>query len=133
MRLEENEARQIHLGNGLKMGPKFDILKTMKFIINVASPINILQAMRRLGYRFLKKEGQEWSFVMSLERSGYPRFHIYLKPEPNKNLLLFHLHLDQKRPIYKGAAAHSADYQSPLLQKEAARIKAALTKAESIP
>jgi len=56
-----------------------------------------------------------------LKRDGYPRFHLYLKIE-NGNLI-FDLHLDQKRPIYKGTTAHSGEYSGEIVGKEAKRIK----------
>ena len=77
---------------------------------------NLLTLLRKAGY-FAYQD----SFVRPLERSGYPRFHIYIE-EKNDNLI-FNLHLDQKRPIYKGSSAHSGEYDSPIIEKEAKRIK----------
>ena len=37
--------------------------------------------------------------------------------------LIFNLHLDQKRPIYKGAPAHAGEYDGEIVSKEAERIK----------
>ena len=57
---------------------------------------------------------------------GYPRFHIYLKIKEEN--LIFNLHLDQKRPIYKGSPAHAGEYEGETVGKEAERIKQALQK-----
>lgn len=90
----------------------------MKFAIKNPgrNPLNLL---RKVGYSPLRD-----AFVRPLERSGYPRFHIYL--EESGEELVFNLHLDQKKAIYKGTAAHSGEYDSPLVEQEAERIKQAL-------
>lgn len=85
--------------------------------------------MRKAGYHFQNKneEKGELIFIRPLEKSGYPRFHLYLKVE-EKNNLIFNLHLDQKRPFYKGAPAHAAEYESSPVEKETERIKQILQK-----
>lgn len=82
---------------------------------------NIYNLMRDCGYYFLDKneENSEYNFVRPPR--SYPRFHIYLKVE-NENLI-FNLHLDQKKPTYKGAPAHSGEYDGELVEKETERIK----------
>jgi hypothetical protein len=95
----------------------------MKFIIQGPIRDNIYNLMRRIGYHLLgNNEGtKESNFVRNLGRDFYPRFHIYLKEEGND--LLINLHLDQKRPSYKGVSAHSGEYDGELVEKEAERIK----------
>jgi len=61
------------------------------------------------------------NFVHPIGGDAYPRFHIYLKKEGED--LIFNLHLDQKRPIYKGTTAHSGEYSGEIVGKEAKRIK----------
>ena len=39
---------------------------------------------------------------------------------------IFSLHLDQKKPVYQGAHAHSGEYFGPVIDEEAARIKSIL-------
>lgn len=78
-----------------------------------------LNLMRKAGY-FLLGE----SFIRPLERSGYPRFHIYLKDENDE--IIINLHLDQKRPVYKGTKAHAGEYEGKVVENEAKRIKQAL-------
>ncbi|MFH0740088.1 MAG: hypothetical protein V1819_03115 [bacterium] len=63
----------------------------------------------------------ELNFVKPLSLAGYPRFHIYLKETETD--YIFNLHLDQKRPVHKGAKAHQADYDSQIIAEEAERIK----------
>ncbi len=78
---------------------------------------------RKLGYRFQEKDekNQELIFVRPLDISGYPRFHLYIKNAEED--LIFDLHLDQKRPIYKGVPAHSGEYEGEVVENEAERIK----------
>ncbi len=91
----------------------------MKFIIKNTLRDNIINLARKIGYYF-----QNGSFVRPLERSGYPRFHLYI--EENNNELTFNLHLDQKKPIYKTAHDHAAEYEGKVVENEAERIKQAL-------
>ncbi len=90
----------------------------MKFTIINSSRENLYSLMRKIGYHFQREDkiSSELIFIRPLEKSGYPRFHIYLKIE-NKNLI-FNLHLDQKRPIYKGVSAHSGEKQGENIKKE---------------
>ena len=87
--------------------------------------------MRRLGYHYhgFSPEKSEMSFIRPLRQTAYPRFHVYLRKTEKSNEMLFNLHLDQKRPIYKGVTAHSGEYGGELLAVEAERIKAAFVKA----
>ena len=81
---------------------------------------NTINLMRKIGYLF-QKENQ---FIKTLERSGYPRFHIYIKE--NKEEIILNLHLDQKRPVYKTAHDHAAEYEGKVVEAEAERIKQVL-------
>jgi len=94
------------------------------FVLNQTGE-NISTLMRQLGYRFYSQDepNGEISFVKPLGQDPYPRFHIYLKEDPQTNEIAFNLHLDQRRPVYKGASAHSADYEGEVVEKEAERIK----------
>lgn len=76
--------------------------------------------MRSLGYRPLGlSERQELNCVRPMG-ADYPRLHIYAREE--KGNFVLNLHLDQKKPSYQGATAHSGDYDSPLISVEAKRI-----------
>lgn len=102
----------------------------MKFEIKGPFKENVYNLMRRIGYVCLaenKKTG-EANYVRALAMAGYPRFHIYLKTA--NEILIFNLHLDQKRPVYKGAPAHSADYDGEIIEKEMQRIKEKIENKE---
>lgn len=85
---------------------------------------NAIDIIRRLGYvpQGTTPQGE----ISCVRRMGgdYPRFHIYLKEE--KEVFNFSIHLDQKKPIYKGTAAHSGEYDSDVVREEVARIKGIL-------
>jgi len=87
----------------------------MKFVIKNPKD-NITNLTRKIGYFFIGS-----SFIRPLERSGYPRFHLYLKESEGE--IIFNLHLDQKRPIYKGAPAHAGEYEGKVVETETERIK----------
>lgn len=100
----------------------------MKFVVKNTSGENIINLMRRVGYHFreINKEKSELTFVHPLGPDPYPRFHIYLKENKKSEEISFNLHLDQKKPIYKGIPAHSAEYEDEVVEKEVARIKKVL-------
>ncbi len=96
----------------------------MKFVLQGPFRENLYSLMRKIGYHFIGsiEEKSELNFIHPLGGgSSYPRFHIYLKKEDSN--LIFNLHLDQKKPIYKGTTAHSGEYDGELIKKEAKRIK----------
>jgi hypothetical protein len=97
----------------------------MKFTLKNTTGENIVNLMRKVGYYFSGKEPDS-SFVRPMGRSGYPRFHIYLNIIEGTNEIIFNLHLDQKRPIYKGVSAHSGEYDGKVVETEAERIKQGL-------
>lgn len=94
----------------------------MKFELKGPFKENVYNLMRRVGYIFLAEDRAtgEMNFIRPLVIGGYPRFHIYCKME--NEVLIFNLHLDQKKPIYKGAIAHSGDYNGEVVEKEKERI-----------
>lgn len=97
----------------------------MKFTLENKNKENLSTLTRKIGYHYLgKTEKQEHNLVRALERGGYPRFHIYLMI--NEKEMVFNIHLDQRKPIYKGSPAHSADYEGKVIEQEAQRIKQAL-------
>lgn len=83
--------------------------------------------MRRVGYGFEKKiETGEEAFSRRLSANQYPKFHAYAHKEGDA--LIVNLHLDQKKPIYKGATAHSGEYGGEVVEQEAERIKILMEK-----
>ena len=97
----------------------------MRFRAENKTRDNLGVLMRNLGYFFVEKNPQtnEMNFIRSLSQSPYPRFHLYAVENKEKREIIFNLHLDQKRPIYKGQTAHSGEYEGELIEKEAERIK----------
>lgn len=92
----------------------------MKFSIKEPNK-NILFLVRRLGYVLRNNEEGECNCVRSLSNMGYPRFHLFIRKD-NDRFLALSLHLDQKKPSYKGSSAHSGEYQGELVEKEKERI-----------
>jgi len=93
----------------------------MKFVLKGPFGENYYNLMRKIGYYFQGTGKEKKEVVFARPAKGYPRFHLYVKTE-NKNFIL-NLHLDQKRPIYQGVPAHSAEYEGEVVEKEAERIK----------
>lgn len=87
----------------------------MKFTIKNPGG-SIITLLRKANYSSVKN-----SFIKPLGKAGFPRFHAYITQE--KDNLIFNLHLDQKKPVYKGTSAHSGEYNSPIVEQEAERIK----------
>jgi len=102
----------------------------MKFRIKNTKGYNINTLTRAISYRYLREneEREEHVLIRSLEIGGYPRFHLFLKIDSKNQEFIFKLHLDQKKPIYKGAPAHSADYEEGAVEREAERIKESLER-----
>ena len=93
----------------------------MEFVAKGPCKDNIYNLMRKVGYHFEGKEKVKEELIFARPLRSYPRFHLFLKVR-NENLI-FNLHLDQKRPIYKGAPAHAGEYDGEIVSKEAERIK----------
>ncbi len=81
--------------------------------------------MRTIGYKpaYFQKPG-EVSIVRQIGRNDYPRFHLYIKNSGTD--FSFNLHLDQKKPSYEGQTGHSGDYDGPVVDGEAERIRSLL-------
>jgi hypothetical protein len=97
----------------------------MKFVIKdiADNPVNLL---RRAGYAFQYKNGEESSFIRPLAAAGYPRFHMYVKLRGEDLEVSFHL--DQKKETYGDDTRHHGEYEeSGALKQEAARIQSFLT------
>jgi len=98
----------------------------MRFILKGPFKENIYNLIRSIGYHFQDEDKEKKELTFTRPAKGYPRFHIYSKQEIEN--LIFNLHLDQKRPIYKGVTAHSGEYEGEVVEKEAERIKKILEK-----
>lgn len=82
---------------------------------------NVVSLMRRLGYVPKGVKGEEFHCVKYLSNGDYPRLHLFIKQDKDNNLF-FNLHLDQKKPSYKGSPAHSGEYEGKLIEEEKKRI-----------
>lgn len=84
---------------------------------------NLINQIRRAGYHFERaRQDGEVSLYKPMTAGGFPRFHVYIKEiETGWEV---NLHLDQKRPSYKGTAAHAGEYDGPVVEQEAERLKA---------
>lgn len=98
----------------------------MKFTVKGPFGENIYNLGRKIGYFFLREDREKKEFELARPARGYPRFHIFLSVE--KNDINFKLHLDQKKPVYKGLPAHAGEYNTEIVLKEADRIKQVLEK-----
>lgn len=103
----------------------------MKIVIENINE-NPANALRRCGYHFERQHLQtgEVSAARALGAGGFPRFHAYVKYNEGQapSSLEINLHLDQKRPIYRGTSAHSGEYEGEIVAQEAKRIKSILQK-----
>ena len=86
-------------------------------------PKNSLRFFRQLGYHPDKfQKSGTLSFSRRLGSSPYPKFHLYIQ-KAQKGIIL-NLHLDMKKPSYRGASTHSAEYEGKLVETEMERIRA---------
>jgi hypothetical protein len=93
----------------------------MEFVIKDLKE-NVLTISRKIGYLLLgAMDSNEYNLVRKLTGNNYPRFHIYVKQRADH--YDFSLHLDQKAPIYQGTHAHNGEYEGPVVEDEALRIK----------
>ncbi len=94
----------------------------MDFTLKGPFKDSIYNLIRKIGYTFWGKDEDkgEYNFIRPLEKGSYPRFHLYLKIEDEDWIL--NLHLDQKKPSYRGSPAHSGEYDGEVVEKEMRRI-----------
>lgn len=87
--------------------------------------INLYRFLRRkAGYHPHPASGGDSSYIKSVSRGDYPRFHLY--PKEKDGFQILSLHLDMKKPSYEGSHAHNAEYESERVRKEARRIMSIL-------
>jgi len=86
--------------------------------------------LRHAGYALIpERENGEISFARRFSRDLYPRFHVYYqweKNSKNEEVIVFNLHLDQKKPGYQGFNRHNAEYDGEVVEREVARLKSLL-------
>ncbi|MBU0614203.1 hypothetical protein KJ766_02895 [Patescibacteria group bacterium] len=80
-----------------------------------------LELLRKAGYSpFTDPKSGEDSYILRLTSEYYPRFHLYVKETQTE--IELSLHIDQKKPGYKGAHRHNGEYEGPLVEREMQRI-----------
>ena len=96
---------------------------------------NLTDKMRSAGYHYDGQDPKtkELRFYRSLSAGLYPRFHIYGTWQKETKTLSLNFHLDQKAPVYEGAKAHSGDYEGPVIEQEAERLKSLLSPGLKLP
>jgi len=89
------------------------------------SPENLI---KKCGYiEITNPHNGENSFARSIHAGRfYPRFHVYLEKKNGKQILS--IHMDAKKPIYKGTTAHSGEYDTPIVKEELERIQLMMNK-----
>jgi len=94
----------------------------MKFQIRKNLKTTLFLVLRECGYQLLSQgEAGEGNFVRAIHGARYPRFHVYAKERADSWEL--NLHLDQRRPVYKGTRAHGGEYEGSVVEQEAERIR----------
>jgi len=101
----------------------------MKLIVNRSrlTNFNADHFLRQAGFAYIfdNKMGHG-SYVRRLTREFYPRLHLYIKEErdkENRDLVVLELHLDQKKASYEGTRMHSAEYDGEVVENEMERLK----------
>lgn len=83
---------------------------------------NKMAFMRQGGYAaFTDPNTGKSSYVKRIAGNNYPRFHVYLGANKD-NQEYIDLHLDQKKPSYAGAHAHSGEYEGGAVEIEGNRL-----------
>lgn len=96
----------------------------MEFAI-IHNDRSIKEIMRLIGYQgaLFKKDG-EFFIVRRLGKNDYPRFHLHGLQE--EEAILFKLHLDESKPLFRGAVGHSGVHEGRAVGEEMKRIKSLL-------
>lgn len=93
----------------------------MRITYTKEKDMNTLAVMRKAGYtHFIDPNTNEESFVLRTGPEFYPRFHVYI--HDTEKTVGIDLHLDQKKPQYKGTRAHNGEYDGPIVEREITRI-----------
>lgn len=93
----------------------------MKFIWKGNLTQNFKVFINRAGYhQQMDRSNGQVSYIRRLRGLFYPRFHLYIDQE--EGMIMFKLHLDEKKASYKGSNRHSGQYEGVLVEKEMHRI-----------
>lgn len=95
--------------------------------ITITTTDNATNFLRRAGYGFQKEGGREVAFVRRVGGGMFPRYHAYVVEGSGR--ITVNLHVDQRAPTYGRNSAHSGEYDGPLVEGEAARLRALVAVA----
>lgn len=104
----------------------------MQVFIPKPLPTHPTILIKRAGYAEHRDQmSREVSYTHRLGPEFYPRFHCYI--EEREDGVVFNLHLDQKKPSYGGGThAHAGEYEGPVVEREAARLREFVANYQSI-
>lgn len=99
----------------------------MDIKINLQKKINLATCLRQAGYHPITG-----SWVRTLSRGYYPRFHLYVSD--GKNHIKLSLHIDQKQHTIDmpGLKRHAGEYNSAIVQEETKRLQRWIKYYEAI-
>jgi len=96
----------------------------MDITVPTRRPVNVTNLLRQAGYHPIHDyhEAKD-SWVRTLGRLHYPRFHLYVRAQSTE--IEFSLHIDQKQTTIRFAKVrrHAGEYDSPIVQAELARLQ----------
>ena len=87
--------------------------------------------LRKAGYGEHRGFEAQMSYTRRLQSTTFPRYHAYV--EDKNGGMQLNLHLDQKEASHQSGRAHSGEYSGPLVERENARIIAAIRAMVSEP
>lgn len=96
-------------------------------------PINPVNLLRQAGYQPIhdyKSEQDSW--VRTLGRLHYPRFHLHFKI--TERVIKLALHIDQKQATSRFAHVprHAGEYDTPIVQAEIERLRRWLDYSQAV-
>ncbi|MBI2416135.1 MAG: hypothetical protein HYV33_05775 [Candidatus Kerfeldbacteria bacterium] len=104
----------------------------MEINYHSAQALNMMTLLRQMGYHPITDyHTEQASWVRTLGRGYYPRFHLYLKQ--NHSTYQLSLHLDQKQHTIAvtGLKRHAGEYHGAVVEQEAQRLQRWLQYAET--
>lgn len=96
----------------------------MDITLSLRRPVNLITILRQAGYHPIHDyNAKQDSWVRTLGRLHYPRFHLY--PTASATAVHLSLHIDQKQSTtrFNKGPRHAGEYDSPIVQAELARLQ----------
>ncbi len=93
----------------------------MEIIWKVPLTLTPKDVLLKAGYHeFIDPATKHRSFIHRIERTYYPRFHVYMTED--HDALTIDLHLDQKKSTAFSTSRHAGEYEGVVVEEEAERI-----------